>query len=38
MKTVLVCAVQTPFVRGGAEILVEELRDRLAGGASGWTW
>ena len=23
MKTVLVCAVQTPFVTGGAEILVQ---------------
>ena len=31
MKSVLVCAVQTPYVRGGAEILVEDLRDRLAG-------
>jgi glycosyltransferase involved in cell wall biosynthesis len=30
MKSVLVCAVQTPYVRGGAEILVEDLRDRLA--------
>ena len=30
MKNVLVCAVQTPYIRGGAEILVEDLRDRLA--------
>jgi glycosyltransferase involved in cell wall biosynthesis len=30
MKTVLVCAVQAPFVVGGAEILVGELRDHLA--------
>ena len=30
MKTVLVCAVQAPFVTGGAEILVSELRDNLA--------
>jgi glycosyltransferase involved in cell wall biosynthesis len=30
MKTVLVCAVQAPFVTGGAEILVEELRRNLA--------
>jgi glycosyltransferase involved in cell wall biosynthesis len=30
MKTVLVCAVQAPFVTGGAEILVQELRDHLA--------
>ncbi|HSD27993.1 MAG TPA: glycosyltransferase family 4 protein [Vicinamibacteria bacterium] len=30
MKTVLVCAVQAPFVTGGAEILVEELRQNLA--------
>ncbi len=29
MKTVLVCAVQAPFVVGGAEILVSELRDNL---------
>lgn len=26
MKTVLICAAQTPFVTGGAEILVEDLR------------
>jgi len=26
MKTVLVCAAQAPFVTGGAEILVSELR------------
>jgi len=30
MKTVLVCAAQAPFVTGGAEILVGELRDNLA--------
>jgi glycosyltransferase involved in cell wall biosynthesis len=30
MKSALVCAVQTPYVRGGAEILVEDLRARLA--------
>jgi glycosyltransferase involved in cell wall biosynthesis len=30
MKRVLVCAVQTPYVRGGAEILVEDLCGRLA--------
>jgi glycosyltransferase involved in cell wall biosynthesis len=30
MSNVLVCAVQTPYVRGGAEILVEDLRERLA--------
>jgi glycosyltransferase involved in cell wall biosynthesis len=30
MKTVLVCAVQAPFVVGGAEILVSELREKLA--------
>jgi glycosyltransferase involved in cell wall biosynthesis len=30
MKTVLVCAVQAPFVVGGAEILVSELRANLA--------
>ncbi len=29
MKTVLVCAVQAPFVTGGAEILVGELRANL---------
>jgi glycosyltransferase involved in cell wall biosynthesis len=29
MKTALVCAVQAPFVVGGAEILVKELRDNL---------
>jgi glycosyltransferase involved in cell wall biosynthesis len=29
MKTVLVCAAQAPFVTGGAEILVQELRDNL---------
>ncbi|MET0552007.1 MAG: glycosyltransferase family 4 protein [Vicinamibacteria bacterium] len=30
MKTVLVCGVQAPFITGGAEILVSELRDALA--------
>jgi glycosyltransferase involved in cell wall biosynthesis len=30
MKTVLVCSVQTPFVTGGSELLVEELRANLA--------
>jgi glycosyltransferase involved in cell wall biosynthesis len=30
MKTALVCAVQAPFIVGGAEILVQELRDHLA--------
>ena len=30
MKTALVCAVQAPFILGGAEILVQELRDNLA--------
>jgi len=30
MKTVLVCAAQAPFVTGGAEILVGELRGSLA--------
>jgi len=29
MKTVLVCAVQAPFIVGGAEILVAELRTNL---------
>lgn len=29
MKTVLICAVQAPFIVGGAEILVRELRDNL---------
>jgi len=29
MKSVLVCAVQAPFIVGGAEILVSELRDNL---------
>jgi glycosyltransferase involved in cell wall biosynthesis len=29
MKTALVCAVQAPFVTGGAEILVRELLDKL---------
>jgi glycosyltransferase involved in cell wall biosynthesis len=29
MKSVLVCAAQAPFVTGGAEILVRELRDHL---------
>jgi glycosyltransferase involved in cell wall biosynthesis len=30
MKTALVCAVQAPFITGGAEILVSELRQNLA--------
>jgi glycosyltransferase involved in cell wall biosynthesis len=30
MKTVLVCAVQAPFIVGGAEILVSELKENLA--------
>jgi glycosyltransferase involved in cell wall biosynthesis len=30
MKTVLICSAQAPFVTGGAEILVQELRDNLA--------
>jgi len=30
MKTALVCAVQAPFVLGGAEILASELREQLA--------
>jgi glycosyltransferase involved in cell wall biosynthesis len=30
MKTVLVCAAQAPFIVGGAEILVSELRAQLA--------
>jgi len=29
MKTVLVCAAQAPFIVGGAEILVSELRQKL---------
>jgi glycosyltransferase involved in cell wall biosynthesis len=29
MKTVLVCAVQAPFILGGAEILVSELKENL---------
>jgi glycosyltransferase involved in cell wall biosynthesis len=29
MKSVLICSVQAPFVVGGAEILVRELRDNL---------
>ncbi len=29
MKSVLICAAQAPFVTGGAEILVEELRQNL---------
>ena len=29
MKTVLVCAAQAPFIVGGAEILVSELRQNL---------
>jgi glycosyltransferase involved in cell wall biosynthesis len=30
MKTVLVCGVQAPFITGGAEILVSELKTHLA--------
>jgi glycosyltransferase involved in cell wall biosynthesis len=30
MKTALVCAVQAPFILGGAEILVSELKESLA--------
>lgn len=30
MKNVLICAAQAPFITGGAEILVTELRDNLA--------
>ena len=30
MKSVVICAVQAPFIKGGAEILVHELRDNLA--------
>jgi glycosyltransferase involved in cell wall biosynthesis len=30
MKSVLICAAQAPFITGGAEILVQELRDNLA--------
>ena len=30
MKSVLVCAAQAPFIVGGAEILVSELKDKLA--------
>jgi glycosyltransferase involved in cell wall biosynthesis len=30
MTNVLVCAVQTPYITGGAEILVGDLRERLA--------
>jgi glycosyltransferase involved in cell wall biosynthesis len=30
MKTVLVCGVQAPFITGGAEILVSELREALS--------
>ncbi len=29
MRTALICAVQTPFVTGGAEILVAELKENL---------
>jgi glycosyltransferase involved in cell wall biosynthesis len=29
VRTVLICAVQTPFITGGAEILVAELRENL---------
>ncbi len=38
MKTVLVCAVQAPFVTGGAEILVGELGRTWSAAASGSTW
>ena len=31
IRTILVCEVQVPFVRGGAEILVRQLVDRLRG-------
>jgi glycosyltransferase involved in cell wall biosynthesis len=30
VKTVLICAAQAPFLTGGAELLVSELRDNLA--------
>ena len=30
MRNVLVCAVQTPYISGGAEILVDDLRGRLS--------
>jgi glycosyltransferase involved in cell wall biosynthesis len=30
MKSALICAAQAPFITGGAEILVRELRDNLA--------
>lgn len=30
MKTVLICAVQAPFIRGGAEVLVDELHEQLS--------
>lgn len=29
MKTVLICAAQAPFITGGAEVLVRELRENL---------
>ncbi|PMP78859.1 MAG: glycosyl transferase family 1, partial [Chloroflexus aggregans] len=29
MSRILICATQVPFVRGGAEYLVESLRDEL---------
>ena len=29
MKTVVICAAQAPFIVGGAEILVTELRHNL---------
>ena len=29
MKRILICATQVPFVRGGAELLVDGLRDAL---------
>ncbi|HEX6737255.1 MAG TPA: glycosyltransferase family 4 protein [Vicinamibacteria bacterium] len=30
MRSVLICAAQAPFITGGAEILVQELRENLA--------
>jgi len=30
MRTALVCGVQAPFITGGAEILVSELKEALA--------
>ena len=31
VRTVLVCETQVPFVRGGAELLVQQLVDELRG-------